>query len=72
MMEIIDPIDRALIEKELTDEVFVRPTNNGGNQLFIIDLYLLLIRVIFSFLGITDYVHQICLLLFFPIYVLPI
>jgi hypothetical protein len=39
MQEIIAPIERALLESELTDSVFVRPTNNGGNQLYIVDCH---------------------------------
>jgi hypothetical protein len=37
MQEIISPIDRDLIERELNDSVFIRPTNNGRNKVFIID-----------------------------------
>ncbi len=37
MQEIIQPIDRDLLEKELNREVFVRPTNNGNNELYIIN-----------------------------------
>lgn len=37
MKPIIEPVDRALIEKELTPERFLRKTNNGGNELYIID-----------------------------------
>lgn len=36
MEQIIEPIDKTLIEKELTPEKFVRETNNGGNLLYII------------------------------------
>jgi len=39
MQEIIAPVDRALLVQELNDSVFVRPTNNGGNQLFIVDCH---------------------------------
>src|SRR5690606_2959667 len=39
MQEIIEPIDRDLIEQELTDKLFIRPTNNGGNQLYIINCH---------------------------------
>lgn len=39
MQDIIEPIDRELIEKELNDKVYVRPTNNGGNKLFIVDCH---------------------------------
>lgn len=33
---IIEPIDKSLVEKELTDDKFVRETNNGGNLLYIV------------------------------------
>ncbi len=36
MKEIINPVDRELIKKELTAEHFVRNTNKGGNQIYII------------------------------------
>jgi hypothetical protein len=36
MQEIIDPIDRDLIEKELTPERFVKLTNSGGNEIYIV------------------------------------
>lgn len=36
MKEIVPPIDRGLIEKELTKKKFVRKTNNAGNELYII------------------------------------
>jgi hypothetical protein len=39
MKEAIAPIDRRLIEKELTPDKFLRNTNNGGNQLYIINHY---------------------------------
>ncbi len=35
METIIPPVDRVLIEKELTDELFVRDTNNGINKIYI-------------------------------------
>ncbi|MEA2106093.1 MAG: GNAT family N-acetyltransferase [Bacteroidota bacterium] len=37
MKEVIAPIDRRLIEKELSPDKFLRDTNNGGNQLYIIN-----------------------------------
>ena len=37
MKEIIEPIDKDLIIKELTPERFLRKTNNGGNELYIIN-----------------------------------
>jgi hypothetical protein len=36
MKEIIAPIDKALLEKELTQERFVRHTNNGNNRIYIV------------------------------------
>ncbi|MDE6098109.1 MAG: GNAT family N-acetyltransferase [Muribaculaceae bacterium] len=36
---IIDPVDTALIESELTPERFLRTTNKGGNELYIVDAY---------------------------------
>ncbi len=35
--EIISPVDRELIEAELTKERFVRNTNKGGNKIYIIN-----------------------------------
>ncbi len=37
MKPIIPPVDRELIENELTDEKFLRITNNGNNHLYVID-----------------------------------
>jgi hypothetical protein len=39
MQEIIAPIDRDLLESELSEQVFIRPTNNGGNKLYIVDCH---------------------------------
>ena len=36
METIIPPIDRALIEKELNDDRFIRNTNNANNKIFVI------------------------------------
>lgn len=36
MKPIIEPVDRALIESELTDERFLRSTNNAGNQIYVV------------------------------------
>jgi hypothetical protein len=36
MKPIIQPIDRAILEAELTPEVFVRHTNKGNNEIYII------------------------------------
>jgi len=35
METIIPPVDRVLLDKELTDELFVRDTNNGNNKIYI-------------------------------------
>ncbi len=35
MQEIIGPVDRNLLEKELTPDKFVKHTNNGGNDIYI-------------------------------------
>jgi hypothetical protein len=35
METIISPVDRTLLKKELTKELFVRDTNNGHNQIYI-------------------------------------
>lgn len=35
MVPLIPPVDKALLEKELTEEKFIRETNNGGNLLYI-------------------------------------
>ncbi len=37
--KIIDPVDTALIEAELTPERFLRPTNKGGNQIYVINAH---------------------------------
>lgn len=36
MKEIIEPVDRDLIIKELSPERFVKPTNSGGNEIYIV------------------------------------
>ncbi|MFW5803949.1 MAG: GNAT family N-acetyltransferase [bacterium] len=36
MKEIIPPVERELLEAELTGDKFIRTTNNGGNELYII------------------------------------
>lgn len=36
MEQIIEPVDKKLLEGELTSEKFVRETNNGGNVLYIV------------------------------------
>jgi len=35
METIIPPVDRTLLKKELTKELFVRDTNNGNNQIYV-------------------------------------
>lgn len=39
MKEIIKPIDKSLIKSELTKDTFVRNTNNGNREIFIIDAH---------------------------------
>lgn len=39
MQSVIPPVNRALLEAELTPEKFVRKTNNGNNLIFIFDYY---------------------------------
>ncbi|MDX9845447.1 MAG: GNAT family N-acetyltransferase [Tenuifilaceae bacterium] len=36
MEQILEPVDKTLLESELTKDKFVRDTNNGGNLLYII------------------------------------
>jgi len=36
MKEVIPPIDRKLIEQELTKDRFLRDTNNAGNELYVV------------------------------------
>jgi len=36
MQPIIEPIDRLLLERELTPDKFVRNTNNGNNEIYIV------------------------------------
>ena len=37
MKEIIAPIEREKIEAELTPERFLRTTNKGGNEIYVVD-----------------------------------
>jgi len=37
MKEVIEAVEKSLLEKELTPERFLRKTNNGGNELYIIN-----------------------------------
>ena len=39
MQEIIDAIDKNLIEKELTPDRFVKPTNSGNNEIYIVSYH---------------------------------
>ncbi|KGE15825.1 GNAT family N-acetyltransferase [Sphingobacterium deserti] len=39
MQEIIAPVDRALIKEELTKEAFVRYTNNGNNEVYLVNYH---------------------------------
>lgn len=39
MQEIIAPIDRELIKAELTKEAFVRYTNNGNNEVYLVNYH---------------------------------
>ncbi len=36
MKEVIPPIDKELIENELTKDKFLRSTNNGNNELYVV------------------------------------
>lgn len=36
---IITPVDTELIEKELTPDKFLRPTNKGGNHIYVVDAH---------------------------------
>jgi len=39
MQSVIPPVDKALLESELTPEKFVRKTNNGNNLIYIFDYF---------------------------------
>ncbi len=39
MQEIIAPISKEILEKELNANTFIRPTNNGNNELYIVDCH---------------------------------
>ncbi len=39
MKDIIAPIERSLIKKELTQDTFVRETNNGNRDIYIVDAH---------------------------------
>ena len=36
---IIEPVDTSLIEAELTPERFLRKTNKGGNELYVVNVF---------------------------------
>lgn len=36
--KIIDPVPQELIEAELTPERFLRDTNKGGNEIYVIEI----------------------------------
>lgn len=39
MQKIIEPVDRSLIKKELTNDSFIRYTNNGRNEIYLINYH---------------------------------
>lgn len=39
MKPVIDPINRELIERELTDQRFLRDTNNAGNKIYVVNAH---------------------------------
>ncbi len=39
MKEIIPRVDRRKLKAELTDKIFIRPTNKGGNKIYITDAH---------------------------------
>lgn len=39
MKDVIQPVDRAVIEKELTEKRFIRNTNNGNNEIYIVNYH---------------------------------
>src|SRR5690606_18030745 len=39
MQEIIAPVDRSLIKKELTKDLFIRYTNNGRNEIYVVNYH---------------------------------
>ncbi len=40
MKEIIKPVDRGLLKQELTQESFIRKTNNGNRDIYIVDAHI--------------------------------
>ncbi len=39
MEQIIPPVDRGLLKQELTEDIFVRPTNKAHNEIYITDAF---------------------------------
>ena len=39
MKPVIDKIDRKLLLEELTSDKLLRPTNKGGNEIYIVDAF---------------------------------
>ena len=39
MIEIIPPVDRQLLKSELTEKIFIRPTNKAHNEIYITDAH---------------------------------
>lgn len=39
MIEVIPPVDRELLKRELTRKIFVRPTNKANNKIYITDAH---------------------------------
>ena len=54
METVIPPVDRGLIEKELTDELFVRDTNNGHNKIYIFNRYFMIPKMFKTFIIINS------------------
>ncbi len=39
MVEVIPPVEKSLLKSELTEKTFLRPTNKGKNEIYIIDAH---------------------------------
>ena len=37
MRKIIDPVDKEILKSQLTKEKFLRTTNHGGNEIYVVD-----------------------------------
>ena len=37
MQELIAPVDKKVLKKELTEERFIRHVNNGDNQIYLLN-----------------------------------